>query len=152
MRLVIQRVSEASVEVDGKEIARIGAGLLTLLGIARGDTEETLQKMITKVVGLRIFEDEDGKMNRSLLENGGEHLIVSQFTLLADTTQGRRPSFMNAEKPERARELYARALELSEKAGARTQGGIFQAEMKVRLINAGPVTLVLEDGGDPSSH
>lgn len=152
MRLVIQRVTEASVEVDGKEVARIGPGLLTLLGVARGDTEATLEKMILKVVGLRIFEDEAGKMNRSLLESAGEHLIVSQFTLLADASQGRRPSFMNAEKPERARELYVRALELSEKAGARTQGGVFQADMKVKLVNAGPVTLVLEDGDGPSSN
>jgi D-tyrosyl-tRNA(Tyr) deacylase len=152
MKLVIQRVSEARVEVDGKQVAQIGPGIVTLLGIAQGDNEAMLERLISQVIELRIFEDSAGKMNRSLIDVRGEHLIVSQFTLIADTSQGRRPSFFRAEKPERARELYLRALDWSEKAGVPTQGGVFQADMKVNLINDGPVTLVLQDGADPSSN
>ena len=144
MRAVIQRVKEAEVRVDGKSVSSIPRGILTLLGVEAGDTEEQLEKMIQKICQLRIFEDEQGKMNLSLSEVNGEHLIVSQFTLLGDCSKGRRPSFVNAEKPERANELYEKAIELSAGLGVPTQGGTFQADMKISLINDGPVTFVLE--------
>ncbi|MGE0616997.1 MAG: D-aminoacyl-tRNA deacylase [Bacteriovoracia bacterium] len=144
MRAVIQRVKQASVTVDGKKISEIGPGLLTLLGVAKGDSEATLAKLIDKIVHLRIFEDEAGKMNRSLKEVAGGHLLVSQFTLLADCSSGRRPSFVNAEAPAAAKALFDRALTLSEAQGVLTRGGIFQADMKVELANDGPVTLVLD--------
>lgn len=144
MKAVIQRVKEAGVIVDGAEVSRIGRGLLTLLGVARGDDEAKLGKLIAKICELRIFEDEQGKMNRSLKDVAGAHLIVSQFTLLADCSAGRRPSFTGAETPERAKQLYERALELSRTQGVETAGGVFQADMKVSLVNDGPVTLVLD--------
>jgi D-tyrosyl-tRNA(Tyr) deacylase len=106
MRAVVQRVSQASVEVEGREVSRIGPGLLVLLGVGRGDEDEDARALADKVAGLRIFEDEQGKMNRSLLETGGELLVVSQFTLLGDARKGRRPSFIDAEEPGRANELY----------------------------------------------
>src|SRR4051812_31591551 len=115
MRAVIQRVKEAKVTVDGNDVSSIGHGILTLLGVAKGDDEIKLSKLITKISELRIFEDENGKMNRALKDVGGSHLIVSQFTLLGDCSAGRRPSFTNAEAPERAKQLYESALVLSEK-------------------------------------
>ncbi|MGK5087969.1 D-aminoacyl-tRNA deacylase [Bdellovibrionota bacterium FG-2] len=149
MRAVIQRVKTASVEIDGKRVAEIGPGLLTLLGVARGDTEAQLEKLLRKICELRIFEDDAGKMNRSLLDlslppGSHAHLIVSQFTLAADCTSGRRPSFTSAEEPVKAKALYEKAIELSAQWGISTQGGIFQADMKVSLVNDGPVTFVLE--------
>ncbi|MBI3542598.1 MAG: D-tyrosyl-tRNA(Tyr) deacylase [Deltaproteobacteria bacterium] len=144
MKAVIQRVKEASVTVDGKQVSRIERGLLTLLGVAKGDDEAKLAKLVAKICELRIFEDDQGKMNLSLKDVGGAHLIVSQFTLLGDCSAGRRPSFVGAEAPERARQLYEKALALSEQQGVPTQGGVFQADMKVALVNDGPVTLVLE--------
>ena len=144
MKAVIQRVKEASVQVDGVEVSRIERGILTLLGVAKGDDETQLGKLIAKICDLRIFEDDAGKMNLSLKDVGGAHLIVSQFTLLGDCSAGRRPSFIGAEAPERARELYERALILSREQGLTTAGGVFQADMKVSLINDGPVTFVLE--------
>jgi D-tyrosyl-tRNA(Tyr) deacylase len=143
MKAVIQRVSSASVEVDGKIVSSIEKGVLTLLGVEKGDDEEKAAKLIRKICDLRIFEDENGKMNLSLKEVGGGHLIVSQFTLAGDCSQGRRPSFVNAEQPEIARKLYEQAIELSRQAGVTTAGGIFQADMKVSLVNDGPVTFVL---------
>jgi D-tyrosyl-tRNA(Tyr) deacylase len=136
-------VLQAEIVVDGRSVSRIGRGILTLLGVEKGDEEVALEKLMRKICDLRIFEDESGKMNRSLLEVGGEHLIVSQFTLAADCSSGRRPSFIGAETPDRARVMYERALEISQKIGAATAGGVFQADMKVSLINDGPVTIVL---------
>lgn len=144
MRAVIQRVREASVTVDGQEVSRIERGILTLLGIAKDDDETKLSKLIGKIIDLRIFEDDQGKMNRSLKDVGGSHLIVSQFTLLADCTSGRRPSFVGAEGPERAKALYEKALKISADLGIATAGGIFQANMQVELQNDGPVTFVLD--------
>lgn len=144
MRAVIQRVLSARVVVDGKEVSSIGPGILTLLGIAKGDSEQNLEKLISKIISLRIFEDENKKMNRSLKDTGGSHLIVSQFTLLGDCSQGRRPSFVNAETPETAQLLYEKALKISSELAIPTYGGIFQADMKVELVNDGPVTFVLE--------
>lgn len=144
MRAVIQRVKQAAVTVDGREVSRIERGILTLLGVAKGDDEARLAKLVAKICDLRIFEDEAGKMNLSLKDVGGAHLIVSQFTLLGDCSAGRRPSFVNAEAPDRAKALYEKALELSAAQGVATSGGVFQADMKVSLINDGPVTLVLD--------
>ncbi|UYL09109.1 D-aminoacyl-tRNA deacylase [Bdellovibrio sp. SKB1291214] len=144
MKAVIQRVQSASVTVDGKKISSIGPGFLTLLGVAKGDTETQLQKLITKIIGLRVFPDAEGKMNLSLKDIGGEHLLVSQFTLLGDTSKGNRPSFISAESPSLAEPLYQKALELSQSLGVPTQGGIFGADMKIELLNDGPVTLILE--------
>ena len=145
MRAVVQRVKSASVTVDGKLISQIGPGLLTLLGVAKGDTEAQLTKLIGKIVGLRIFPDPvTQKMDLGLSDIKGEHLIVSQFTLLGDCSQGRRPSFVGAEEPQRARALYEQALKLSNGLGVTTVGGVFQADMKVELVNDGPVTLVIE--------
>ncbi len=144
MRAVIQRVLSAKVEVEGTVVGEIGPGLLTLLGVADGDTPLQVEKVIAKIVKLRIFEDEQGKMNRSLLDKEYEHLIVSQFTLLADTASGNRPGFSSAARPEVARPLFEQALEVSERLGVRTRGGQFQADMKVTLVNDGPVTLVID--------
>lgn len=144
MKAVIQRVKHGEVVVNGESVSKIGPGILTLLGVEVGDSEATLRKLIQKICELRIFEDDAGKMNRSLLDTGGEHLIVSQFTLAGDCSSGRRPSFVGAEKPERAKELYERALVISKELGARTAGGVFQADMKVSLLNDGPVTFILE--------
>jgi D-tyrosyl-tRNA(Tyr) deacylase len=145
MKAVIQRVSQARVEVDGKIVGEIRKGIFTLLGIEQGDTEKKAAELIQKILNLRIFEDEAKKMNLSLLDLKGEHLIVSQFTLLADTSSGRRPSFLRAEKPELARSLYEKALKLSEAFGVKTEAGVFQADMNISLINQGPVTLILEN-------
>jgi D-tyrosyl-tRNA(Tyr) deacylase len=144
MKAVIQRVQQGEVKVGGAVVSSIGQGILTLLGVETGDSDVTLRKMIQKICELRIFEDDAGKMNRSLLDIRGEHLIVSQFTLAGDCSSGRRPSFTGAEKPERAKELYERALAVSQELGVRTAGGIFQADMKVSLLNDGPVTFILE--------
>lgn len=144
MKAVVQRVQRASVTVDGKKISDIEKGYLTLLGVAKGDSEEQLQKLIAKIVALRIFPDENGKMNLSLKDIGGSHLIVSQFTLLGDASKGNRPSFIGAESPEIANRLYEKALELSRAQGVPTCGGVFGADMKVELLNDGPVTLIVE--------
>jgi D-tyrosyl-tRNA(Tyr) deacylase len=144
MKAVIQRVSEAQVVVDGRKVSRIDRGILTLLGVMSGDDEARARKLIQKIVELRIFEDEAGKMNRSLADVGGAHLIVSQFTIAGDCSAGRRPSFTGAEKPERAKALYEHALAVSRELGVTSEGGVFQADMKVSLINDGPVTFILE--------
>jgi len=122
----------------------IGAGIVTLLGVAPTDTEKELDWLISKIVKLRIFEDGAGKMNLSLLDLKREHLIVSQFTLYGDAKQGNRPGFVGAARPEIARPLYEKSLELSRSLGVKTEGGQFQAEMRVHLINDGPVTLILD--------
>jgi D-tyrosyl-tRNA(Tyr) deacylase len=144
MRAVVQRVLSAQVTVEGKVVGSIGPGLLTLLGVAEGDTETDLHWLIEKISKLRIFSDSAQKMNLSVKDVGGGHLIVSQFTLLADCTQGNRPSFTGAAKPEIAKLMYEKALQLSREIGLVTQGGVFQADMKVSLENDGPVTVVLE--------
>lgn len=130
--------------VGGEAVGSIGPGILTLLGVAKGDTEEQTRKTISKICNLRIFEDEQGKMNRSVKDIEGGHLIVSQFTLQGDCRQGRRPSFTGAEAPDRANGLYRRAIEFSREEGVKTAEGVFQAEMNVELVNDGPVTFVLE--------
>ena len=143
MRVLVQRVKESWVVVDGKEVARIGKGLNLLLGIRVGDTEQLADKLVEKVVNLRIFEDERGKFNYSLLDVGGSALVVSQFTLYANTQRGRRPSFEEAEKPERARQLYEYFVKkLSEYVLVQT--GVFGAHMEVFILNDGPVTILLE--------
>lgn len=144
MRAVVQRVLESRVKVDGATVGEIKKGLMVLLGISVRDTEEDVKYTAEKVVNLRIFEDEDGKMNRSLLDVGGELLAVSQFTLYGDCRKGRRPSFIEAARPETANELYKLFVEECEKAGIHTETGIFQADMKVEILNDGPVTLIVD--------
>ena len=144
MRIVLQRVSRARVTVEGRATGEIGAGLLLLVGFTEGDGEEALAWMADKVVGLRIFRDEEGKMNRSVEEAGGALLVVSQFTLYGDARKGRRPSFVEAARPEIAIPLYVRFLDLLRATGRPVQTGEFGAMMDVELVNDGPVTLVLE--------
>lgn len=144
MKAVIQRVSQASVLVEGKEISKISTGILTLLGVEKGDTESSLQKVIEKIIHMRVFEDEAGKMNLSLLDIKAEHLIVSQFTLCADVNSGRRPSFINAQAPEKAKLLYEKSIQISNELGIKTLGGQFQADMKITLTNSGPVTFIID--------
>lgn len=144
MRALVQRVKWAKVTVGDKAVSSIDRGFLTLLGISVNDTEAQVEKLIQKVNQLRIFEDESGKMNRSLADVGGQNLIVSQFTLYADTSKGNRPSFIAAARPEVAKPLYERAIELSRAMGIETEGGVFQADMQIELLNDGPVTLMLE--------
>ena len=144
MRGLIQRVSEASVVVDGKTVGEIGIGYLVLLGISHADGEDQAAYLARKIAGLRLFEDEGGRMNCSLADVNGSVLAVSQFTLYADARKGRRPSFTNAARPEHAEPLYRRFCELLEEENVRVAQGIFQAEMEVSLINDGPVTIWLE--------
>lgn len=144
MRAVIQRVLEASVAIDGNTVGRIGAGLLVLLGVRRGDGESSVDWMAEKVANLRIFEDEAGKMNRSLLEGSRAALVVSQFTVYGDARKGRRPSFIEACEPTEANRLYALFCEKLRGLGVEVQTGEFAAQMKVALVNDGPVTLILD--------
>lgn len=145
MRIVLQRVKSASVRVEGEVISEIGPGLLLLVGVARGDGEPGADWLAEKVAGLRIFNDEEGKMNRSVLEVGGEVLAVSQFTLLADTRKGKRPSFIRAALPEEAEPLFDYLCDRLRAAGvASVETGRFGAMMDVALVNDGPVTIVLE--------
>ncbi|OFZ53734.1 MAG: D-tyrosyl-tRNA(Tyr) deacylase [Bdellovibrionales bacterium RIFOXYC1_FULL_54_43] len=144
MRAVIQRVKAAEVWVAGERVSRIDHGLLTLLGIEATDTEQKLRKTIERIANLRIFGDENGKMNLSLHDIKGQHLIVSQFTLVADCSSGRRPSFTTGAPPGIAKPLYERAIEISREMGVDTRGGVFQAEMQITLTNDGPVTFVLD--------
>ena len=144
MRAVIQRVQSASVKVGGELVSEIGAGLLIFLGIAHDDTETELEYIANKVANLRIFEDADGKMNCSLLDTGGSALVVSQFTLYGDCRKGRRPSFIDAARPEVANALYEQFITALKQLNIPTQGGTFQAMMDVQLINDGPVTILLD--------
>jgi D-aminoacyl-tRNA deacylase len=144
MRVVLQRVSRARVVVDDRVTGEIGHGLLLLAGFTDADGEETLRWMADKVVGLRVFGDEEGKMNRSVDEAGGALLVVSQFTLYGDARKGRRPSFVDAARPEVAIPLYERFVELLRGTGLRVETGEFGAMMQVELVNDGPVTLILE--------
>lgn len=147
MRAVVQRVSSARVEVAGKIAGSVGKGLLVLLGVAQGDTDRQAEWLAEKIAGLRIFEDEAGKMNLSLLDVGGAALVVSQFTLLADCRRGRRPSFTDAAPPEEADRLYQVFVAKLRSAGLPVETGVFQAHMDVHLVNDGPVTLVLDANG-----
>ncbi|MFQ5692580.1 MAG: D-aminoacyl-tRNA deacylase [Nitrospinota bacterium] len=144
MRAVLQRVSEAGVAVAGETKGAIGPGLLILLGVGEGDTEDDVRKLAEKVVHLRIFEDDQGKFNRSLLDVGGAALVVSQFTLFADCRKGRRPSFVEAAKPPVAEALYEKFGEALRSRGVPVETGVFGAMMDVRLNNRGPVTLWLD--------
>jgi D-tyrosyl-tRNA(Tyr) deacylase len=145
MRVVLQRVSRASVSIAGEVVGQIGSGLVLLVGFTEGDVEETLRWMADKILGLRVFSDESGKMNLSLEDIGGDVLVISQFTLYGNTRKGRRPSFVHAAAPGVAVPLYGRFLELLRAAApGEVESGEFGAMMDVSLVNAGPVTLVLE--------
>lgn len=144
MRAVVQRVKQSTVKTDNKIVGQIGSGLLVLLGVAKGDTAKDADYLANKIINLRIFEDEDRKMNRSLLETGGELLAVSQFTLLADCRKGRRPSFIEAAEPEKATDLYEKFVNMVRARGVAVQTGRFRAMMEVALINDGPVTIIIE--------
>lgn len=144
MRAVIQRTIRSSVTSEGTETGRIGAGLTVLLGVGRDDDEKDVVYTADKILNLRIFEDEEGKMNQSLLQKGGEMLVVSQFTLYGDVRHGRRPSFTAAAPPDLANRLYEEFVQYVEKQGVRVATGIFQTEMVVSLDNHGPVTILLD--------
>jgi len=146
MRAVVQRVSRAKVSVGEWTCGEIGLGLLVLLGVGHGDTEADASYLAEKIAGLRIFEDEDGKMNRSVLEAGGSVLAVSQFTLFGDVRRGKRPSFDGAAPPEPARRLYEFFVERVQALGLRCETGRFQEMMQVELVNEGPVTILLDSG------
>jgi D-tyrosyl-tRNA(Tyr) deacylase len=144
MRVVLQRVTHGRVSVEGRVLAEIGPGMMILLGIGPGDGEEQAQSLVEKIVHLRIYDDEQGKMNRSLVDTGGKAIVVSQFTLYADTRKGRRPSFTEAAQPEIANPLVERFASLLRAQGIPTQTGEFGAHMLVEIANDGPVTIYLE--------
>ena len=144
MRAVVQRVKHSSVKIENEMVAQIQNGLLVLLGVATGDTVQDADYLANKIINLRIFEDPGGKMNRSLLETGGELMAVSQFTLLADCRKGRRPSFIEAADPEKATELYERFVNTVREKGVGIQTGRFRAMMEIALVNNGPVTIIIE--------
>jgi D-aminoacyl-tRNA deacylase len=144
VRAVVQRVSEARVRVDGEVVGEIGQGLCVLLGVSREDGEDEAARLADKVTKLRIFENEDGRFDRSLLDVGGDALVVSQFTLIADTAKGNRPSFSEAADPENAEQLYESFCAALRESGVRVETGRFGARMAVELVNDGPVTIVLE--------
>ena len=144
MRAVAQRVSRARVVVDGTVVGEIGAGLCVLLGVGRGDGEDEAARLAGKVARLRIFEDDAGRFDRSLLDTGGAALVVSQFTLIADTRKGNRPSFAQAAPPEQAEPLYERFCAELQAVGVPVETGSFGARMEVELVNDGPVTIILE--------
>jgi D-tyrosyl-tRNA(Tyr) deacylase len=146
MRAVVQRVREASVTVAGRAVARIGPGLLVLLGVGQGDTEQDAAHLAEKVVHLRIFPDDAGQMNRSVQDVAGALLVVSQFTLYGDARKGRRPSFAQASPPAEAERLYRRFVDGVSDSGLPVAQGIFQADMDVSLVNQGPVTILLDSG------
>lgn len=144
MRIVLQRVSSASVTVDGKICGEIGTGYLVLLGVGQGDTEEDCRRLADKIINLRIFSDENDKINLSLSDVGGDLLIVSQFTLYADCRKGNRPNFIQAGKPDEAERLYNYFADYCRSKGKHVETGIFGADMKVQLVNDGPFTVILE--------
>ena len=144
MRAVIQRVKHSSVTVDGNILGEIGNGLLVLLGVTHTDTEKEVNWLAAKVKDLRIFEDEEGKMNLGLEDIKGELLVISQFTLYGDCIKGRRPGFVDAARPEIAKPLYEKFLDKCRSYGIKTEAGIFGADMKVELLNDGPVTLIID--------
>jgi D-tyrosyl-tRNA(Tyr) deacylase len=144
MRACIQRVSSARVVINGETVGQIGPGLLVLLGVALDDGEPELRWMVDKVIGLRIFNDSEGKMNLALADIGGELLVVSQFTLLGDCRKGRRPSFIGAARPEKAEQMYDQFVAAARQLGVRVATGRFRTHMEVELVNDGPVTLVID--------
>jgi len=144
LRVVVQRVSSAGVTVDGKEVGKIGIGLVLLIGIAETDTEADIEFVATKCSELRIFQDDEGKMNRSVLDVGGDILAISQFTLLGDTSKGRRPSFIKAANPDKAEQFYKIFNQMLINKRLRVETGIFGAMMDVELTNAGPVTIIVD--------
>jgi D-tyrosyl-tRNA(Tyr) deacylase len=145
MRAVVQRVKSVSVRVDGDVISSTGIGMLVLLGAGKGDTLENARRVADKLMQLRIFEDNEGKMNLSARTVGGEFMVVSQFTLYADTSKGRRPSFTEAMEPEAAKNLYLKFVEYLRENGFTVGTGVFGARMEVELVNEGPVTLIIEE-------
>ena len=147
MKLVIQRVKQASVSVDGNRVSRIGPGLLVLAGVSHSDTPFDARHLAHKTAKLRVFQDDDGKMNRSVEEVGGEVLAVSQFTLYGDCTKGNRPSYITAARPEQGEALFNEYALALETLGLPSKTGSFGADMKVELLNDGPVTLILESTG-----
>ena len=144
MRAVVQRVTEADVSVDGEITGQIKGGLVVLLGVEEGDSQTDVDYLAEKITGLRIFEDDEGKMNRSLLDTGGSILAVSQFTLLGDVRKGKRPNFSKAAPPQEADKLYRSFIDKVKEKGIETQEGVFQAEMLVKIYNDGPVTILLD--------
>ena len=144
MKIVLQRVSSASVTVDGKICGEIGKGYLVLLGVGQGDTEEDCRRLADKIINLRIFSDENDKINLSLSDVGGDLLVVSQFTLYADCRKGNRPNFIQAGKPGEAERLYNYFADYCRSKGKHVEMGIFGADMKVQLVNDGPFTVILE--------
>lgn len=151
MKVVVQRVSHASVTIADRVAGEIGQGLLLLVGFGRIEERSDLEWMARKVVGLRIFRDEEGKMNRSVVDVGGAILIVSQFTLYGDARKGNRPSFVQAGDPAESEALYRQFVEMVRSAGVRVETGEFGADMQVELLNDGPVTLLIERGGNPEA-
>jgi D-aminoacyl-tRNA deacylase len=149
MRIVLQRVKNARVDVAGETVGSIGVGSLILLGVTQRDKEEDADYLADKVVKLRIFPDEAGRMNRSLLEVGGSLLVVSQFTLYGDCRKGRRPSFDEVAPPEQARALYGYFIQRLKSSNIAVETGVFQAEMEIHLINDGPVTFILDSKRSP---
>ena len=146
MRVLIQRVARASVVVGGAEVARTGQGLVVLLGVSKEDTEEDARYLVERTLNLRIFADEHDRFNRSALDTGAEFLVISQFTLYADTRKGRRPDFTQAAPPQEAERLYQRTVELFRESGLKVETGRFREHMLVDLQNDGPVTLMLDSG------
>lgn len=144
MRAVVQRVSRCRVTVEGQVTGEIGAGLLVLLGVSKTDSEAAADYLVEKIIGLRIFEDAEGKMNLSVQDSGGSVLVVSQFTLYGDVRRGKRPSFDTAARPEEAKRLYEYFVSKVRAAGLRCETGQFQAMMEVELVNSGPVTIMLD--------
>ncbi|NJL16165.1 MAG: D-tyrosyl-tRNA(Tyr) deacylase [Nitrospira sp.] len=144
MKAILQRVTEASVEVDGQIVGKIQGGLMVLLGVAQGDQDSDVRVVVDKIRSLRIFSDDHGKMNRSLTDVGGAVLLVSQFTLLGSTANGRRPSFDEAAPPNQAKQLYEQVAQGLREGGTRVEMGVFAAHMQVALVNDGPVTFVLD--------
>lgn len=154
MKAVLQRVTDASVEVDGRVVGKIHGGLMVLVGVAKGDTDADVGYLVEKIRSLRIFSDDQGKMNRSLTDVGGAVLLVSQFTLLGRTTNGRRPSFDEAAPPEQAKLLYEQVAAGLRACGTPVETGIFAAHMRVALVNDGPVTFMVDsrEGREPGSR
>ena len=144
MKVLVQRVNQASVTVGGEVAGRIGLGLVGLVGVAQGDSEEDVRYLVDKTIGLRIFPDEAGKFNRSLADVGGSLLLVSQFTLISDTRKGKRPSFIDAAGPAEAEALFNRFVDLARATGIKVETGRFQAHMMVEIHNDGPVTIMLD--------